>query len=346
MSLTKRVFSPDIHETAPVISTNEDLAVYLILISGNSAKYLCCMFGSTAVRADRWHWRTNQISTWCLWGNAAKKQTTDSLRIWISGPNRRSRHPFTSPSHARGKYKPYCVFDNEVQRVRRDILPPVQLAEIGSRQDLARPSGCLPGWSSVMATRWRVLPCDGRGPDGGRLSARHPSSRLVAGTNSPAGNVDGLGTKPSKTVPSGLCKHARPCGAASQAASRDSEMLKKKPLDRGRKQKALCSPPLRIVLLCANHCLSFSKAFRGRKHLALTYMLLCCVFISDADPPDTSHGGVYGVAQVYVCGLCCLCCSRPKLLLSCNNVAVSHSCLWQVWPMETIYYSTPFLPLF
>lgn len=147
-----------------------------------------------------------------------------------------------------------------------------------------------------------MLPCNGRGPDGGRLSARHPFSRLVAGTNSPAGNVDGLGTKPSKTVPSGLCKHARPCGAASQAACRDSEMLKKKLLDRV-ENKNLFVLPLRIVLLRANRCLSFSEAFRGCKHLALTYMLLCCAFISDADPLETAHRSVYGVAQALMCVL-------------------------------------------
>lgn len=176
------------------------------------------------------------------------------------------------------------------------------------------PDGCLPRRSSVMATRWRALPCDGRGPDGGRLSACHPSSRLVAGTNSPAGSVDGLGTKPSKTVPSGLCKHARPCGAASQAACRDSEMLKKKPLDRVENKNLFVPPPLRIVLLRANHCLSCSEACRGCKHLALTYMLLCWLFICDA---DAAQRGVYGVAQVLMCVLsCCLCFSCPMLLLS------------------------------
>lgn len=115
-------------QSPQVISTNEDLTVYLILIGGNSAKYLCHTFGNTALRANCWNWWTNpnlNLLPLRAWGSRAEDQTTDSLRIWISGPKRsweKSWYLFPSPSHARGKYKPFCVFDNEVQWVRRGVL--------------------------------------------------------------------------------------------------------------------------------------------------------------------------------------------------------------------------------
>lgn len=44
------------------------------------------------------------------------------------------------------------------------------------------------------------------------------------------------------------------------------------------------------MLLCPNHCFYFLSAFCGREAHRLTQILLCCVFIADADAPGTLSG--------------------------------------------------------